>query len=319
MVDFATASLWDLAYNLDPTDKDLCASIDVPLASKLEDMDMLLEIYYYLCYGDIHKLLPETKKKVNELLSGQIKSETETQWWQFKNFASWLDDDLKSTLVNEWLDNDEIDLDDGWMVESLKDDTDTNIKVLTKLTRMYKKKKSANNIKIMERIFIEFDKDRIDEACALLAKSTPAVAATLLRRNDIPDKYTITGLRSISKLSKQRDIDIRIDFDMLKHLGPKGRLDAMKQLMGMFDKYYQFKRDQVAMQKANPVNYNNYGNSYKERKLKLKAVEFRLPFKEVPKREDIERFLFPCSLKYNDEVVSMIERFDELISQKEER
>lgn len=319
MQSFTSASLWDLAYSLDPMDKNLCASIDGHLANRLENMDMLLEIYYYLCYGDIHSLLPETKKKVNELLSAEIKSKKEIQWWQFKRFAAWLNDELKSALADEWLENDNIDLDDGWMVSSLQDDTETNIKVLTKLTRMYKKKKSAQNIKIMEKIFVGFDKDRIDEACALLAKSTPAVAATLLCRNDIPDKYTITGLRSISKLSKQRNIDIQIDFDMLKHLGPKGRLDAMKQLMGMFDKYYQFKRDQAARMKNNP-NYNNYSYSYnKERKLKSKAGTFNLPFKEVPKREDIERFLFPCSLKYNDEVVSMIERFDELIGQKEER
>ena len=42
---------------------------------------------------------------------------------------------------------------------------------------------------IMEKIFAGFDTNRVDEACKLLAKSTPAIAATLLQRNDISEKY----------------------------------------------------------------------------------------------------------------------------------
>jgi len=317
--DFTNASLWDLAYNLDPTDKNLCTNIDGHLANELKDMDSLLEIYYYLCYGDMYTLLPKTKNKINDILLNEIESKENIKWWQFKNFVLWLDDGLKTALINEWLINDDMDLDGNWMVSFIKNNTGINLKVLDKLTRTYKKKKSAQSIKIMESIFIDFDKDHIDEACQLLAKSTPAVAATLLHRNDIPDKYTIIGLKSISKLSKQRNINIQIDFNMLKHLGPKGRLDAMKQLMGMFDKYYQFKREQEARQSANNLSYQNYYNSHKERQLKINAKKFNFPFKEIPKREDIERFLFPCSLKYNDEVVSMIKRFDELVNQKGER
>ncbi|KKM69027.1 hypothetical protein LCGC14_1454950 [marine sediment metagenome] len=311
MQDYAEASLWDLSYDLDPTDAAMCSEIDPHLAGKLENMERLLEIYYYLCYGDMHTLLPLTKKRINELLSDELKDLENIKWYQFKNFVAWLDDGVKQSLAKEWLNNDEIELDDAWMADSISTDTNTNLQVLTKLVRMYKKKKSSQSIKIMEKVFLNFESDRIDEACDVISQSTPAVAATLLRRTDISEKFTIKGLKALSKLYKQRDVEIQIDFDMLKHLGPKGRLDAMKQLMGMFDKYYQF------VQKNKDDTSRDYGYSYRERRLKRNAKEYNLPFKEMPKREDVERFLFPCSLRYNDEVVAMIGRFNEL-SQKEE-
>lgn len=311
MQDFSGVSLWDLAYNLDPTDSKLCSEIDSHLASKLDNIDHLLEVYYYLCYGDMHTLLPFTKKRINELLSEQLKDLENVKWYQFKNFIVWLDDDVKQKLAQEWLKNDEVEIDDSWMADSVSTDTDTNLQVLTKLVRMYKKRKSSQNVKIMERVFLNFETNRINEACEVISKSTPAVSATLLRRTDICEKYTIKGLKALSKLSKQRDVEIQIDFDMLKHLGPKGRLDAMKQLMGMFDKYYKF------IQENKNVSSRNYSYNWKEKQLKRSSKEFNLPFKEMPKREDVERFLFPCSIKYNDEVVAMIDRFNEL-SQKEE-
>lgn len=310
MQNYAESSLWDLSYNLDPTDIKICSEIDPHLASKLENMDRLLEIYYYLCYGDMHTLLPLTKKKINELLSQELKDIKNVKWYQFKNFISWLDEDVKKSLAQEWLNNDEVEIDDSWMADSVSTDTDTNLQVLNKLVRMYKKKKSFQNVKIMEKVFLNFESGRINEACEVISKSTPAVVASLLKRTDISDKFTIKGLKALSKLSKQRDVNIQIDFDMLKHLGPKGRLDAMKQLMGMFDKYYQFVQN-------NKNNANRgYGYTWKERRLKRDAKEYSLPFKEMPKREDVERFLFPCCIKYNDEVVAMVSRFSEL-NQKE--
>ena len=145
MQDFSNASLWDLAYNLNPTDKELCSTIDPFLAENLEDMDSLLEIYYYLCYGDVHKLLPKTKVRINELLTDELNSEKPVHWYQFKNFRAWLNDELKNELTLRWLENDNVNLDDDWMISSMANDPDTNIKILSKLTRMYKKKKSSIN------------------------------------------------------------------------------------------------------------------------------------------------------------------------------
>jgi hypothetical protein len=311
MQDFSEASLWDLAYTLDPTDSDLCSKIDPHLAGKLDNLNRLSEIYYYLCYGDMHLLLPLTKKRINQLLLKELNDLKNVQWGQFKNFITWLSDDIKKVLAKEWLNNDDIVLDDSWMADSVSTDTDTNLQVLSKLVRTYKKRKSSQSIKIMEKVFLNFESDSVEKACEIISKSTPAVMASMLKRTDIPEKYTIKGLKALSKLSKQRDVNIEVDFEMLKHLGPKGRLDAMKQLMGMFDKYYQFK------QQNKNVSTRGYGYNWKERRLKRNAKEYSMPFKEVPSRDEIERFLFPCSIKYNDEVVSMIERFDEFISQKE--
>ena len=75
---------------------------------------------------------------------------------------------------------------------------------------------------------------------------------------------------------------------MLKHLGPKSRLDAMKQLLGMLGYYYS-------------------SNKYQH------------PFKTLPERSDVLEFLFPCSLKYNDQVKELVKRYDELTRQKEVR
>jgi len=153
--------------------------------------------------------------------------------------------------------------------------------VLEKLIKLYKKKKSKSRIEDIYDMFQNIDVQNLSKACELMAKSTPAVTAGLLNREDVPEKYIIKGLKALSKLSKQRDIKVKIDFKTLEHLGPKSRLDAMKQLMGIMNSWY-----------------------------RLKQTE--LPFKENPTKESIEKFLFPCSFKYNEEVSKLLKRFDEI-------
>jgi hypothetical protein len=126
--------------------------------------------------------------------------------------------------------------------------------------------------------------DKLPMACEALSSGTPAVSAILLSRNGIPEDFTIKGLKAISKLSKQKNINIKISFDMLKHLGPRSRLDAMKHLLGII------------------TNCNS-----KQREL---------PFTKLPMREDVEFFLFPCSIKYNSEVVELVEHFSNLTGQR---
>ena len=181
-----------------------------------------------------------------------------------------------------------------------------------------KKRKKAEFIHEIERIFDGLAKDNLKSGCDLLFKATPALSATLLRRNDIEEKYTIKGLKSISKLSKQRNLNIKIDFNMLSNLGPKGRLDAMKQLLGMFDGYYKYKVKQEEYYKNNPNAHRYSYGSWREEQLKRKSKSFGLPFTEIPKKEDVESFLFPCSIKYNDQVIAMMARFNELVEEEEE-
>lgn len=319
MKDLSTLTLWDLAYELNVGNPELCGKIDPHLANKLDSLDSLGEIYFYLCCGGMHSFLPKTKSQINKLLADELnKDNEEVAWRYFKHFVDWLNKDMQDALAYIWLDNDEIDMDDSWMISSLPADSETGLKTLTKLVRLYKKRKNSHTIKLIEDIYMNLDKTHAKKGSEIIAKSTPAVSVALLKRSDIPEKYAIKGLRSLGKLSKQRSLDIKIDFDMLKHLGPKSRLDAMKQLMGMFDRYYTFKRQQAERKKTNPNYRSGWWEQRKERKLKAQAVEPELPFTTAPTRSDIEKFLFPCSLKYNDQVVEMMQRFDELIGQKEE-
>lgn len=310
MVEETNEDLWDIAHSLDATNFDLCKAIDPRLASKINSMEDLLDIYWYICYGNMHSILSHTREKVNEIWRSEFQKEGDRNWWQVKRFTDWFDEDLRSILTKKWLDgDDDFNIDAEWMVSSLPSDSETSLKVLDKLIRNYKKKRSSDLIKLIEDVFVGIDSDYIDKGCELISKGTPAISVTMLKRTDIKEKYTLKGLKSLSKLSKQKDMDIKIDFDMLKNLGPKARLDAMKQLMGMFDEYYKFKQTQSPSQ---------YGYSWKEKRLKSKAKTYSLPFNEMPNRSEIETFLFPCALRYNEEVKAMVKRFDELTNQKEE-
>ena len=309
MTDFETAELWELTYELSPFNVESCLKIDPYLADRIECLKDLLQVFYYLCYGKIQNNLPETKKKVNQLFREELKNE-DVNWYNFKRFRDWFDDDIKCELVKTWLGDDKHNAQSSWVVDTFTvgelRDGDMGLKVIDKLTKLYKKNKSRKNVTLIENLFKSLDSRFVNDACEIVSKSTPAVAASLLRRTDISEKYTIKGLKALSKLSKQRNVDIKIDFDMLKHLGPKGRLDAMKQLMGMFDKYFKW-------QQENLPNAATYYDKYYYNRRKPKEVTYELPFKKMPEREDIEIFLFPCSLKYNSEVVAMMKRYNDIV------
>lgn len=299
-------SLWETAYNLNCTKPDECAKTDPILANELNDIENLLDIHYCLCFDNLYELMPCTKTRINEILLDCDYNNGE--WWAVNTFDNWIDDNTKKALINKWIQKDNVSVDDIWMTDGVVYDTDTNLKILQKLLSMYKKKKSSTIINRIEKIFKDVDPPRINEACIILEKATPAVSVIFLKRQDIDEKYTLKGVKALSKLSRQRNLDIKIDLEMLSNLGPKARLDAMKQLLGMFDKYYQF------VAKHEVPKYHSYRYEYMKNKLKEKLKNYQMPFTEIPKREDIEKFLFPCSLKYNEEVVLLIKRFDELLN-----
>jgi hypothetical protein len=300
-------NLWEIAYSLNCTKPEECAKTDPVLADRLNDIEDILDIHYYLCFGNLHELIPCTKTKINEILSGHDYNSGE--WWLVEKFDNWIDDNTKKILIDKWIQNDNIGADDICMADNIAYDTDTNLKILQKLLSIYKKKKSSIIIQKIEKIFKGMDSSRINEACAVLEKSTPAVSVAFLGRQDINEKYTLIGIKSLSKLSRQRNLDVKIDLEMLGNLGPKARLDAMKQLLGMFDKYYQF-----VVKNDSPKYHNSYRYEYMKKKLKSKYKDYQMPFTKMPNREDIEKFLFPCSLKYNKEVVLLIKRFEELLN-----
>jgi len=311
MADLESAELYELAYDLDPYNADKCLAVDPYLANKIEDIDDLSSIYYYLCYGTVQKNLPATRDKVNEIFLQELskKKEDGFDWNTFRRFYEWLGVEIKQQLAEKWINDNEASAQTVWMINTVEHTSEMGVKILEKLVKIYKKRKSKQNIRLIETIFINLKSEFVKEASKILSNSTPAVVASLLRRTDIDEKHTLKGLKALSKLSKQRDVEIKIDFDMLKHLGPKGRLDAMKQLMGMFDKYYKWNQKYL--------NATASGSSYYYNRRQPKEKEFNLPFKEIPNKDDVELFLFPCSLKYNDEVVAMMKRYNELVNLKE--
>jgi len=307
---YKDSNIYDLAYELDPTDAALCGKIDPYLSKKLETLDELFDVYYYLCYGNMHDHLVKTKAKINELFNTYLNdNEDNLEWWKFKNFSDWLDGTVSERLVTKWLDSDSTDNDSAWIANNIPDNSDLSLKALNKIVNIYKKNRSIDHVKTIEKIFANTTGEYISGACEIVSKATPAVAACLLSRDDIADAYTLKGLKALSKLSKQRKIDIKVEFGMLKNLGPKSRLDAMKQLLGMLDKYYLYNK-RLEKNKSS----HSYGYSYRNRN--LKEVKYSNPFKTIPTRSEVETFLFPCSLKYNEQVVDLVKKFDDLITKK---
>lgn len=312
-------NLYRLVYDLNPSDPESCSDLDPKIAEKLESLDDVYEISYYLCYGDSNKNFPEIKKRINNLIAQSIDDSediaNDINWSGLNGLASWLEPATQTKLANAWMDNEGMGADTLWLLEFIDDITVSNVKILSRLTDIYKKKKKSRQvIKLIENIFANVSSDNLEEACKIISKATPAVKAGLLRRKDIPEKYTIGGLRALSKLSQQKEFDIEIDFNTLAHLGPKGRLDAMKQLMGMFDRHYKYMKK---YQNNTGSYYSNYYYNRAVRNYNQSKTKYKSPFKTEPTRDEVAKFLFPCCLKYNDEVVTLMERYDEIVNQTE--
>lgn len=279
-LDYENANIFDLLSELNPGDQEKCAVLDKHIASKFIDVESLAEAYYYTCYGDLHTVLPETKKKINSILEDNLTSSDNVDWWRFEAYKSWLDDNLKEKLTEAWLKDDTAKC--IWIADSIPSDSPLSVPALSRLTSVYKGRRTTDNLKAVELLFSSISSKYLEEACKTVSASTPAIAVCLLSREDVDEKYTLKGLRALSKLSKQRSVKSKVDFKMLGHLGPKARIDAMRQLLGMLSSY-------------NKQKDNN-------------------PFVDVPSRDEVETFLFPCSLKYNDQVVELIKEFDSLVN-----
>jgi predicted peroxiredoxin len=303
----SAATLHQILYSIDPYDEEECAKNDVLAADAITSFKDLYYSRYYYNYG---KYMPLTKDKINNVLCENIDSGSINYGIHYSHNL-WSTAETKKKLIKYWLNDngtvirrDTITL---WMVDIAKSlDKDVNIlDILEKITNIYKYKKSQKISRLVGQLFADLDISKVDKGCEILSKSTPAISANLLKRNDISDKYVINGLKSLSKLSKQRNIDIKVDFKALEKLGPKGRLDAMKQLLGMFNVYYQ-KKNQYGS------NFYYYGYTMSRAKYQYIDMQNRSPFVTMPTKEEIERLLFPCSLKYNKEVANLVERFEEI-------
>lgn len=263
-----------IAFDLDVRDKDLCVSLDNKLAHSLTSVDDIKDIYFYLRCGDLYRIMPSTKQKINSLLEKELSNEVD--WDLFNRVQYWLDDNIRTYLLDLWLHGSELKATSTWIVRNIPTTHKEIVTILSRFVDIYKSKRTQANLETIESIFSNIPSEKLKEACEVVKKATPAIASILLTR-EVEDEYTLAGLKAVSKLSKQKNINIKIDFDMLKHLGPRARLDAMKQLTGIMSKW---------------------GRTHKN-----------LPFKSIPEKKDVELFLFPCSIKYNQEVIELVEHF----------
>lgn len=286
MGNFSTMNIWELGKQA-WLDKSSRQEIDNYMCDKIINMDDLLMVYHFLCAPGLEQSMPKTRQKINSLLSsGNFESVS-----QFKNLYAWFDSNINEKLLDGWLNGEDL----GQYVDIFninQDSVNNNFKIFERLLDICKSNKSQDYIKLIEKLFIGLDEVHVDKACQLLSKLSPSISFILLKRKNIKEKYLIKGLKSLSKLSKQRDLDIKIDINSLEYLGPRARLDTMKQLLGISKLYL---------------------NNSHCRKAFYSPSKNHLPFDPIPDKSELEKFLFPCSLKYNEEVKTLLGRFDELM------
>lgn len=311
-----------------------CSSADQKLAEGIKELTDFSILYYYI--STMQDQLPHTKAKFNELLEKFFEDDKDLDSYPISMYNDWIDVSNKKNLLDKWA-NDNYKVDSDTILELLNDKDvvgnlkEKSVEILDKFLKAYRKNKSQKNIDFINGIYLKTDPQYLDDICKVISKSTPAVSVNLLNRSDIKDEYILAGLKSLSKLSSQRDIDHKIDFKLLEKLGPRGRLDTMKHLFGLLDYEYQNLKsshkaaleEQVRRQSnTSPNSGNRYSYhrsyscyldpSYYENKMRELARQY-MPFKKMPSKQDIDKFLFPCSLKYNEEVKTLVERYDDII------
>lgn len=271
-------TLLDLIYSINPDKAEKCSEVDNYLPDKL-DWETLGLVTYHLGYSSLPIIMPNTKRKINQIIVEALSGEFNS-WYSLKTFNNWLEPETVLTAMKKWADGD--DTETSWIAGNLIYVNEMGDKILQKMVSIYGYHKSKCHIRNIEKVFKCIPIDNMVSACKILSESSPAVSVCLLSREDVPEEYIVVGLKSLSKLSRQRNIVADVDFQALKTLGPRSRLDAMKQLLGMIDKY--------------------------------RANGFEFPFKTTPTREEVEQFLFPCSMKYTEEVSLIVKKYEELVN-----
>ena len=309
--DLSKLSAWDLVLKIRSNSHEHCAEVDPILAEKITDQQSLCDVWYYLGSDQLPALMPLCKQKINQMLRQELSSET-IMWWRIRDFLVWADEETEMVLINSWLTKDG-GLPVYWMhnIVIKHAEKDIGIEMLEKIIKHYKKHKAGYVMNMIGDLFAKINTKNLDKGCELLASSTPAVAACLLKREDIPAQHVPTALKALGKLTGQRKITTKIDFSLLQKLGPRERLNTMQQLLGLFDGHY---RAMMYYKKPDGSNANDYYAKQFQQRYEKYGVHNGLPFKEMPSKEEVEQFLFPCSLKFNKEVSDLMARYNELIA-----
>ena len=308
--EYTNDTLYDLNYRLYNAKDDVCQKIDPFLAAKIIDMSDINAIHYGLRNG-LPDNMPNTRKRLSSIVTDYYKAAQHVDSYRMRDLCRWLDLPTKRVIMNEWFTNTYVHYQpyETIMREVFEQDPTYQIPVINKLVTTYKQSKYQYHTRTVAELFKVVSAENLTAVCDIIATSTPLMQTAFLLRGDLDERYILKGVKALSKLSTQKDIEAKIDFKLLEKLGPIGRLNAMQNLLGMLDGYYKLflyykKRygvDEYYTHRAKN-NYMQYG-------------KHNLPFKEIPTCEDMARFLFPCSIKYNDRVTLMMERYNDLITQ----
>lgn len=265
-------NLWEIVSRINPKDRESCLSLDGELAKHLNSIEDIYSIFYYIPHNRSSELFANTVSKINSIISNHLdNNEEKIQWYRLRGLSNYFDETTKNKIITRWLEDP-----DDYAVDYINEIIPSNDIILTyleKLLVLYKKRKSGRNVYIIEQAFKRVPANLLEKACGILYSSTPAVASCLLTRNDINDDYTLKGLKSIAKLKAKHTVQKTIKLEMLKNLGPRSRLDAVKHLL-------------------------------------YEMLQGSTPIDPIPTKEELQEFLFPCVLKYNDEVIRAIQEFE---------
>ena len=212
--------------------------LDVDLAKSL-DANNLPTLYWHLTRDGLESVLPQTKKVINRIIYKDLISNRSLKWFILYGLEKWLDEIVKKTIVEVWLEDKEVSLSySSWILLNLTKNSTYGLNLLNNVLISYNSKKSYDKLSFIKGLFINMNKRDLNEACKLIENKQPAVRACLLYRKVSP-KHTIIGLKALSKLTSRREVALEIDFSLLKELNPEARLLVLDHLI--YDKI-QFKK-----------------------------------------------------------------------------
>ncbi|MFA5024263.1 MAG: hypothetical protein WC523_04865 [Patescibacteria group bacterium] len=306
MTDYSGYSLWSLsnrfyATSVEDTDLDLRMAV---LLCTINDID---SVAYQINYGNV-SLFPKTKEKINSLILNELSAaDGKKSISKYVLVLKWLDEPLKYSIADAWLTSCESNYFGSKVKELVSFVFDKQasyrVKIIAKLVSMYKGTKNPELTECVYSFFSKMDDENLKQCCGIINSSTPLMKVALLQRSDVSDRYILSGLKALSKLQSQKKLPIKIDFKLLEKLQPNGRLKAMQQLLGMFDRYY------ISMKHYEKWYPNQYRHGQAKDNFKNYGIQ-ELPFKEIPSKEDMDKFLFPCSLKFNDKVSALMGKYE---------
>lgn len=272
-------------YLFECENKSNYSECDKNISSRLDSKTLLYAYYHIKNKSYLIKHLPETVLKINSVIleDDNLKKSSLI----VKALLPWLSDDTILNVVQSSITDEEFLRFYNCAYDVVNKAFDLKPEMINTALNtsigIYSKHPKLDYLEGIKFMFQSAPLSELDNMCKILCSGTPTVASCLLSRSDISDEYILVGLKSLSKLSKQKSISVKINIEMLKKLGPKSRLDAIKQLLGLM----------------------KYGG----------RTTPSMPFDPIPSKDQLRDFLFPCSIKYNSEVSDVMSKFSEILNQ----